>query len=458
MLRTHRVYLLLLLFLLIFSIPVFFHKLGASSLTSFDEAWYAAIARNITLPNPFQLYFNGGRFYDHPPAGFWLIRTTQLAFGVDEFGSRAAAAILGLASLALIFILGCQISSPAVGLASAVALLSSPWFISRARSANLDVPLTFFFLLTFILAFLAARNKRFLIPFSLSLTLLLLTKTLIPFTLLPSLLIIFWPSPHLKTREFIFSSAFILICLSSWFISQISSFPGFLNKYLSIGYPKLEKQTSLWQNILLTKTYLHESTGTWFRPAVITLPLSLFFLNRRLVSLLVFMALFLLPFAFSSRGQIWHLIPVIPFLILIGLHVIHRIISAVVRTPALSAALTLTLTLLVSAPQISKNWREFIDIPAYVSDEAILSASASGRPEPLYIDDRFLPAAVYYSGKIVNDRPTPDFSDYFNKPEPILLITRVWRLEQAGLNPDRYQLLAADRDKILLLIPPAPSP
>jgi 4-amino-4-deoxy-L-arabinose transferase-like glycosyltransferase len=473
---------------LILSAPLFFYKLGSSSLVSFDEAWYAAVARNIRVTkDPFNLYFNDGRFADHPPAGFWLISLSQTMFGDNEFGSRASSAILGLSTLIVIFLLGTKVSSPIVGLASSIALASSPWFIFRARSGNLDVPLMFFFVLSFLLALKASENKRWLTPLGLSLAFLFLTKTMVPFMILPALFIIFFRS-GIKPKDTLTAFIVFLLPVFYWFISQLMNYPGFIGKYLTIGIPKTEKSTSLWQNIVLTKTYLHESIGSWFRPILALSPFSLFITdsenpdrkigvaestfaegdrdtkprpsgrgfcikNKAIFAFIVFVIVFLLPFAFSSRGQIWHLLPVQPFLLLLMFSGLHWLLTRFL-TRKLASSLLLTFTFLTAFPQIARNWTAFVDIPAYVSDEAILSKAASTYPYPLYIDDRFLPTAVYYSGKVVIDTPTPQFSDYFDKSTPILLITHSWRLDSSEIPKDRYRIIETDRDKLLLLISP----
>lgn len=466
MTRHKLTYSALLFLTLILASPFFFYKLGQSSLLSFDEAWYAAIARNIRMTSdPFNLYFNSSRFADHPPAGFWFISASQAVFGDAEFGSRAAAAIIGLATLVVIFILGTLVASPAVGLASAIALFSSPWFIYRARSANLDVTITFFFILTFVLAVVSSRHRKYLWVFGLSLSLLFLTKTMAPFTIIPSLIIIFWKS-GLTFRDFLPAGLFFIIPLGSWAISQLINYPGFIAKYFAIGLPK-SQATTIWANTLLTKTYTHEGIGAWFRPlagmSALTPVLILLgkfkksspFNYRLLLAVLVFIICFLAPFPFSSRGQIWHLIPLHPFLIIFSLSVLFIVLRSLFphRTSLISSCV-IVLSLVISAPQISRNWIQFIDIPAYISDEAILSRKAGTYPYPLFIDDRFLPVAVYYSAKVVDDQPTPDFSAYFSKEAPILLITHSWRLTSSDIPKDRYQIIATDRDKLLLLISP----
>jgi 4-amino-4-deoxy-L-arabinose transferase-like glycosyltransferase len=451
--RIPKLFTLLSLLSLLLFYPLFFFKLGDSSLVSFDEAWYAAVARNIRIhKDPFNLYFNDGRFADHPPAGFWLISISQTIFGDNEFGSRASSAILGLFTLAIVFILGSKVTSPIVGLVSATALASSPWFIFRARSGNLDVPLTFFFVLSFLLAILASENKRWLVPLGLSLSLLFLTKTMVPFMIIPAIFIVFLHSKT-KLKDFFPALVIFLLPVLCWSVSQLLNYPGFIAKYLTIGIPKTEKQTSLWQNILLTKTYLHESIGNWFRPIVLFSLINFLIRSKELIAILVFVASFLLPFAFSSRGQIWHLLPVQPFLLILMFSGLSWLLTRFF-TRKLSSSLILVFTILTAFPQFSRNWTSFVDIPAYVSDEAILSKTASTYPHPLYIDDRFLPAAVYYSGKIVNDTPTPEFSDYFGKDTPILLITHSWRLDSSNVTKSQYQIIKADRDKLLLLISP----
>lgn len=456
--RGNLVYGLLLFLTILLASPLFFYKLGQSSLDSFDEAWYAAVAGNIRLTrDPLNLYFNGSRFADHPPAGFWLMAITQTIFGNHEFGSRAASAFLGLSALVLVFVLGRQLVSSSVGLASAVALSSSPWFIYRARSGNLDVTLTFFFILTFILALKSSRNKKYLLPFSLSLAFLFLTKTMVPFTILPSLIIIFWKSPVLFTAEFFASLTLTLTLTLAWLFSQLLHYPGFIAKYFTIGLPP-SKPATIKENILLTKTYIHEGIGNWFLPSVIALPASLFFIrHKNILAVIIFILVFLLPFALSSRGQIWHLVPLHPFLILIFFSVLFLILKPLSKGHySLLSSFLITLSLFISGPQIMRNWHTFIDIPAYVSSEAILSREAAKYPYSLSIDDRFLPAAVYYSKKVVNDLPTPDFKSYFNNSKPLLLITHQWRLDQNLSITTRYQILKKDRDMVLILIKASP--
>ena len=441
---------LAVLILLLSLSPLFLFKLGQSSLSSFDEAWYAAISRNILLSRDLlNLKFNGSPFADHPPAGFWLIAISQTVFGISEFSARFPSALLGLLCLVLIYLLGQKLASQTVGFASAFTLVSSPWFLLRARSGNLDITLTFFLLLTFYLAILSSKNSKYLIPLGVSFTLLLLTKTMVPFTVIPSLIIILWGSG----LNLVFPLTLTFSVTLIWVIAQLLNYPDFIARYLSIGIPQSKTGTTIWENILLAKTYLHHGIGSIFRPAVLSLPFLIFLIKKAdfkyILSLAFFILVFLLPFAGSSRGQIWHLIPVFPFMILLFFIIFYSLLSF--KSKLLAKILTLTLALTISVPQITKNWSEFIDIPKFISDEAILSRKTSAFPYPLVIDENFLPSAVFYSGKNVIWNSSRDLSTFKVNNQPTLAITHQWLLDQ-NTRYKNYELLARDRDKVLILL------
>lgn len=432
--------------------PLFFYKLGESSLVSFDEAWYGDIARNILITWDFiNLSWNGGRYIDHPPAGFWLIAISQNLFGINEFGTRFASALCGLLSMVVVYFLGRSLFGRVAGISSALALPSSFWFLFRARSGNLDVILTFFFLLTLYLAIRASREKFYLLPWSISMVFLFLTKTLVPFTLIPSLLVIFWKNKyHLKD----FKLPIIVIggSIGGWFIIQIIQDSNFINHFFGIGLPGVSAQTTYLENVRLVKEYLHSGVGKWFWPGLISIFLGLLLKQRRFYILSVFFLAFFIPFIFSSKGHIWHLIPLHPILILSFSGFFYVLLKRFIKREMVILALFLLLVGYVSFLQTRRSWYEFIDVPAFVSDEAILSREASKYLYDFYIDGDFVPAAVFYSGKNVKQILVNGLPDLFKQEISALLITYQWRLNGEQISKDKYQILKTDRDKMLILI------
>ena len=447
--------------LLAFLSPIYFYKLGSSSLVSWDEAWYGSIARNILeRGSVFILWWNGNVYSDHPPAGFWMIALSQLIFGANEIGTRAASAVFAMAGLVLTYLLGKELFSRTTGLAGALALSSAYWYIYRARSGNLDIFLTVLFIATFFFAVKASKNAKYLIPFVCSFGLLILTKSVIPLTIIPSLAVIFFGSKltlkEIKRPVFIF-----LLVTMPWFISQRLFSPSGLTKYFLIGAPGVGQSTDYLKNFQQIKDYLHYGIGKWFWPGVLGVFGGIFSFNRGLLAISVFCLCFFAPFAFSAQGQLWHLIPLYPFMILgffgfseiLAKLVIEKILRKYQKgLKVLLAVGLLGFSFYYSAIQIRRSWYEFIDIPKYFSDEAILSKKAGEFPYDFYIDGTdFTPVAVFYSHKDVNKIWEGGLLPLFESKQKFVLIVEQWRLDKFHIPASSYQVIAKDRDKILLL-------
>lgn len=442
---------LLLVSLLFLSLPLFFYKLGQSSLVSFDEAWYGDIARNILKTGDiFLLHWNGGVYNDHPPAGFWLIALSEKIFGFSEFAVRFAPAFCGFLSLIIIFYLGKELFNRWVGFASAIVLPSATWFLFRARSGNLDTILTMFFLLTILLALKASKNGVYSVPLSISLGLLFLTKSAVPLTIIPALAIIFFNN-KIAIQKLAFSVVVFLLLVGCWLFIQLKSQPDFINYYFFKGLPGVKTDTDYLSNLKLAKEYLHNGIGKWFWLGIFSMFSGLALRQKRFVILATFFITFFLPFIFSAEGHIWHLIPLYPVLILSFIGAFYVLLEKFIKNKAARNFLLVVGVLVIAYPQIKQSWQQFIDIPKFISDEAILSKEAAKYPYQFYIDGVFLPAAVYYSDKKVERISHDILKPMFLKKEPFLLITYQWRLDDAQIPTEKYKILKTDRDKALLL-------
>lgn len=448
---------IILLFLLSLTLPVFFYKLGDSSLVSFDEAWYADIARNIAKTGTlFELTWNGNPYQDHPPAGFWLIAVVFKLFGINEFWARFAPTAAGFLSVIVTYFLGRELFNRYVGVVSAVALTSATWFLFRARSGNLDTILTIFFLLSVFLAVKATGDKRYLIPFSLSLMILFLTKSLVPFTIIPALVIIFYKAPifkKLKLKDLILPTAIFLAPIMAWFITQTIKEVSFIQHYLKIGFPGRNIDVPFSEAASLYKQYFHNGIGKWFWPGILGMAGGLLtFRSKSFLILFVFIVTFSLPFLFSREGHIWHLIPLYPFMILACFGFGYAFVEKITKQKFLAILAIFTFGFYFWFIQIKQNWYQFIDIPRYISDEQILSQEASKYPHSLlYIDGDFYPTAVFYSQKEVQQISRDMLKALLSKEESMLLITHQWLLNSEQIPPEDYEIIKQDRDKILIL-------
>lgn len=441
--------------------PLYFYKLAQSSLGSWDEAWYGDIARNILERGNFLvLSWNGSVYSDHPPAGFWIIAFFESIFGVNEFGVRVGSAIFGMLGLYLVYLLGRELFSKTVGFAASLALSSTYWYLTRSRSGNLDIFLTVFFILTFYLAVKASKNPRFLIPFALSFGMLILTKSVIPFTIIPAFLVIFFKS-KINIKEIIKAVGVFALLTFPWFIFQYMQAPHIFYKYFKIGTAGVGEETDYLKNLKQIKEYLHFGVGKWFWPGVLGVLAGPLTLNKYLIALSVFCLSFFLPFITSEKGHIWHLIPLYPFMILSFFGFLF-IAANIFINKFLKKNETLLVNLVTvgligysiyfSWMQIKRSWYEFIDIPAYISDEAILSTKAGKFPDDFYIDGPdFTPTAIFYSHKKVAKLHDGSFEDLLKSNRDFVLITYQWRLDKFKIPKDKYKIIAEDRDKILVV-------
>lgn len=444
--------------LIISTLPLFFYKLGQSSLVSWDEAWYADISRNILRTGDlFNLIWNGNPYYDHPPMGYWLEALSFKLFGINEFWARFPSAVFGVIGLTTTYLLGKELFNKTVGLASTIALSSAIWFIYRSRAGDLDIFLTTFFIMTLYMALKAVKNKKFLIPLSLSLAFLFLTKTGVPFIIIPSLLLI-WGGKKLNTKEILLPILIFLAVAGGWFVIQLLSQPDFISRYLSIGLPGIKSQSSFLSNFNQSKEYLHSGIGKWFWPGLLGIFGGLLFFQKRFLILSIFFLLFFIPFILSPKGHIWHLVPLYPIMILSFFGFMYSVLKIIIanfkifHAEFLITVALLSSSLYISYFQIKQIWYQFIDIPAYISDEAILSKEAGKLPFPFFIDENYTPAAAFYSGKEVQKFTDGSLKYLFDDQnlKNFVLITAEWRLNQSGINISQYKILKSDRDKILI--------
>lgn len=446
---------LLILFILLV-LPLFFYKLGQTSLISWDEAWYAEIAKNIIISDdPINLTWNGNPYFDHPPVGFWLMAVVYKLFGISEFWTRFPSAISGIFCIILLYLLGKKLFNPLVGLSSAIALSSAIWFLFRSRSGNLDIILTVLFLLVLYLAVISSKNKKYLLPFAISLALLFLTKTMVPFAIIPSIILIFYGNKLYKLKNLILPVLLFFSIAGSWFIAQIIQYPNFTQNYFGVGLRGTNLNSTYLANFNLAKEYLHSGVGRWFWPVILSMILSLFLRQKRLYILILFVASFMVPVIFSPKIQIWHLIPLYPILILIYFGSTFAFLEKYLpKWKYQIYGIILISSFFIYITQIKMMWYQFIDIPAFISDEAILSKEASKYPQRLIIDGEYLPAALFYCGKgSISQAPKAkeDFVLFLKKPESFLVITNLWRLNNPLISSDSYRIIKKDRDKVLIL-------
>jgi len=116
--------------------------LGGDAMRDWDEATYAAVAREIRHTGEWLTPRLDGRpFFDKPPLALWSIAVAQMTLGDGELAARLPVALLGVAGVAAAVLLGRRLGGRWEGVLAGVILCSAPQWLRFSRQAMLDVPL-----------------------------------------------------------------------------------------------------------------------------------------------------------------------------------------------------------------------------------------------------------------------------------------------------------------------------
>ncbi len=135
-----------------FALSLRLWRLSAQSGYIFDEIYYAKNANSLITHGVELNEQMNAEFVVHPPVGKWLIGIGIKFFGNNEFGWRVIAAVVGTASVFLIYLVAQRLFNSAFLSNTAAALMALDGLhLVMSRVALLDIFLMFFILLAFYL-------------------------------------------------------------------------------------------------------------------------------------------------------------------------------------------------------------------------------------------------------------------------------------------------------------------
>jgi 4-amino-4-deoxy-L-arabinose transferase-like glycosyltransferase len=122
---------------------LFLYRLGADALRDWDEAVYAAVAREMLERRDWLSPSLGDVYYPNkPPLLYWLMAAFDGLFGAGELSSRLPTALFGLLGVVGVFLVGRRLHGRQTGLLAALVLATAPQWLRFSRQAMLDVPLS----------------------------------------------------------------------------------------------------------------------------------------------------------------------------------------------------------------------------------------------------------------------------------------------------------------------------
>ena len=145
-----------ILVLCVLCLVVFFFQLGSHPLWDVDEGMHASTSKDMVLSGDWvTTRVNGKNFYDKTVLFNWFAALSFLVFGFTEFAARMPAALLGLGTVLVTYLLGRRLFGPRAGLLGGVVLATGPEFIVLSRSVMHDISLAFFITLALSFFFIA---------------------------------------------------------------------------------------------------------------------------------------------------------------------------------------------------------------------------------------------------------------------------------------------------------------
>lgn len=154
-------------------------------------------------------------FHDHPPLVFLIQNFAMRVFGETLWAARLSAAVFGIASVYLLWLIASRLFSPTVGLLAASLLATTVNHVYISRTAQQESYVIFFILLVLYFSVKALENKNYLIWTGVAAGLAMLTKytTLILLPIFATYLLIYRRDYFREKKLWV--GAFIMLLLFS---------------------------------------------------------------------------------------------------------------------------------------------------------------------------------------------------------------------------------------------------
>ena len=118
--------------------------LGAFPLIDPDEPVYGQTAREMLAAGDWLSPRIYGQFwYDKPPLFYWLEMISYSLFGISDYTSRLPSAVMGIATVATVYVQSRAVFNKHIAFRAALILLTSVGFIYIAKAAVTDMTLVF---------------------------------------------------------------------------------------------------------------------------------------------------------------------------------------------------------------------------------------------------------------------------------------------------------------------------
>lgn len=207
------------------ALVLMFMDLGVTSLPSFDDAYHAQTAKEmLQRGDPITITYGGAPNFESSPLQLWLISLSYLLFCIGEYAARLPSALLGYATVLMVYLFGRKRWGETAGMSAAFILSTTILFLRYSRHVMMEVPLAFFVTAAFFCLSAALKKSSWYYCFGLATGLAILTKSglgLLPIIIAPIFFVAAGRAREMLRIQFIASLAIAVAVAGAWYIPAI---------------------------------------------------------------------------------------------------------------------------------------------------------------------------------------------------------------------------------------------
>lgn len=467
-----------------------FIGLGANHLIPWDEAIYAKIAKNMVTSGNYlvQYWAHGKVWYEKPPLSMWLQAFSMDLLGFNSLGARLPSALFGLGTVIVTFLFARRFFNKTAAFFSAFALVTTFQFLYYARSAMLDVSVTFFITLSLYLYWLAKESlgdKRRLLLWILagvSAGLGIMVKGVVGFVPFAIILIfeLFCYAEDRKqiTKKVLLNNLFgylvfgvsSLVIFVPWHYEMYKIYgQAFINNY--ILYHVVDRATSAIEDkgrpFFWYLEVMKVSMRLWFIVLLGAFPFAVFTAvfkkSKKHIFLLIWTLFVFFLFSISVSKLVWYITPIYPAVCIIVGYFAEKVLGWLMKSlPIANNVLFKTLFIYIVVVGVLFYLFENREL-VYTSDlsgpkATMLELKAQTYPptQVLYIDSVEYPLSLFYAGEPFVDvdfrglRKVIMGAGYTDK---IVFVTKESRYLQIEQEIPQTNLIGQEKEWVLAEVP-----
>ncbi|MFQ5778044.1 MAG: ArnT family glycosyltransferase [Terriglobia bacterium] len=450
-----------LAFIVLFAAIVIFSQLAGNGLPNYDDCYYAQKAKEILQTGDWwTLHLDHQPRFDNPPLFMWLLALSYQLFGVGDSAARFPSALLGVATIVLVYFFARRLFGPWAGFFSAFVLSTSLLFLRYARRAMVDVTLSFFVCAAlFALVLALEKSRRYFLLWGLCIGLGILTKSVLglsPLAITVLYLLLTRRGKLFLNGYFLLGSSMILLLGGSWYFHQsLTHGQDFLDVHFRwlIFERAFQLEPQPWTAHLSYVKELATSYWPW-------LPLFLLGTVRLLrqgekkvphASLLVLWPLLILvTMSLLQTRVIWYVLPIFPAMAMISGHALHTLLPERRRLLFVKGAVAVALAALIAfnATPLELSPPRETDVRALAPSVKHWADNGARVVAFRLVYHQFNNALLFYSDHAADPifQSYPELAKALDAPALVLCVLAVSELEGVEQNvPGVYLIRKADK-------------